>query len=91
MSDTVSPYPQRLPRSGPVLPRSRARRPASEQPVDAIVALLMRRHPDGLTIGQLARLAGVAYESIRYVLYRLERRGLLLCEDDDGRLSIYED
>jgi len=56
---------------------------------DARLADLLRRHPDGLTILEIARLLGIRRESVDNRLFRLERRGLLLCEDA-GRVSIYQ-
>lgn len=57
---------------------------------DNLLAGILRRHPDGLTRGEIARLLGRRYDAIESALYRLEGRGVLLCEDR-GRISIYQD
>ncbi len=49
----------------------------------------LRAAPDGLTPGELTRLTGICYESLHHALNRLERRGVLLCEDDQRRISIF--
>ena len=55
---------------------------------DAAIETLLRQHPDGLTRGQIGRCTGLAYELVDHALNRLERRGVLLCEDC-GRISVY--
>ena len=55
---------------------------------DAAIEALLRENPNGLTRGQIARCTGLAYEQVDHALNRLERRGVLLCEDR-GRVSIY--
>ncbi len=55
---------------------------------DAAIEALLRANPDGMTIGQIARCTGLAYEQVDHALNRLERRGVMLCEDC-GRISIY--
>ena len=55
---------------------------------DAAIEALLRANPDGMTRGQIARCTGLAYEQVDHALNRLERRGVLLCEDR-GRVSIY--
>lgn len=57
---------------------------------DARLAAIMRRNPAGLTASELARLHGTPYHVVEQALYRLEKRGLLLCDDGRGRISIYE-
>ena len=65
-------------------------RPRVMTDADHKLADLLRRHPDGLTIREIARLLGVTYDSVSSRLYRLEHRGLLLCEDR-GRVSLYQE
>ena len=55
---------------------------------DAAIEALLRENPNGMTRGQIARCTGLAYEPVDHALNRLERRGVLLCEDC-GRVSIY--
>jgi len=55
---------------------------------DAAIEALLRENPDGMTRGHIARCTGLAYELVDHALNRLERRGVLLCEDC-GRVSIY--
>ena len=55
---------------------------------DAAVEALLRQHPDGLTTGALTARTGLGYEQIHHALNRLERRGVMLCEDM-GLISIY--
>lgn len=64
-------------------------RPRLMTDADHQLADLLRRHPDGLTIREIARHLGVTYESVNSRLYRLERRGVPLCEDA-CRVSIYQ-
>ena len=56
---------------------------------DAAIEALLRAAPAGLTTGQLTALTGLGYEALQHALNRLERRGVLLCEDDERRISIY--
>ena len=65
-------------------------RPRLMTDADHQLADLLRRHPDGLTIREIARFLGVRCEAIDSRLYRLERRGVLLCEDE-RRVSIYQE
>lgn len=65
-------------------------RPRVMTAADHQLADLLRRHPDGLTIREIARYLGVTYESVSSRLYRLERRGVLLCEDA-RRVSVYQE
>lgn len=65
-------------------------RPRRWNDTDNLLAGILRRHPDGLTRGEIARLLGRRYDAIESALYRLEGRGVLLCEDR-GRISIYQD
>jgi len=46
---------------------------------------LIVRNP-GLTISGLARLAGWSYQKMEYRLISLDAEGLLICEDDQGRI-----
>ena len=55
---------------------------------DAAIEALLRANPDGMTRSQIARRAQVAYDAVEYAFSRLERRGVMLCEDC-GRISIY--
>ena len=55
---------------------------------DAAIEALLRENPDGMTRGHIARRAQVAYDAVEYAFSRLERRGVMLCEDC-GRISIY--
>ena len=64
-------------------------RPRVMTDADHQLADLLRRHPDGLTKREIARLSGRRYETIDNALDRLERRGVLLCEDA-RRVSIYQ-
>lgn len=65
-------------------------RPRVMTDADTRLADLLRRHPDGLTIREIARLSGIRYEAVNSRLYRLERRGVLLWEYD-RRVSIYQE
>ena len=65
-------------------------RPRRWNDTDTRLADILRRHPDGLTRGEIARLLGRRYDAIESALYRLEHRGLLLCEDH-GRISLYQE
>ena len=56
---------------------------------DAAIEAQLRANPDGLTTGELTRLTGICYESLHHALNRIERRGVLLCEDTYRRISIY--
>ena len=56
---------------------------------DAAIEALLRAAPAGLTTGQLTALTGLGYEALQHALNRLERRGVLLCEDDQRRISIF--
>lgn len=56
---------------------------------DAAVEALLRANQDGLARGQIARHTGLTYDAVEYALTRLERRGVLLCEDEYHRISVY--
>ena len=56
---------------------------------DAAIVAQLRANPDGLTPGELTRLTGICYESLHHALNRIERRGVMLCEDDQRRISIF--
>ena len=56
---------------------------------DANLVNLLRRHPGGLTRSQIARQMGLRYDAVDPALARLERRGILLCEDD-GLITVYQ-
>ena len=56
---------------------------------DAAIEALLRAAPAGLTTGQLTALTGLGYEALQHALNRLERRGVMLCEDDQRRISIF--
>ena len=72
----------------PLTPYRQARLDAYAERDAAIVAQL-RANPDGLTPGELTRLTGICYESLHHALNRIERRGVMLCEDDQRRISIF--
>lgn len=55
---------------------------------DAAIEALLRQHPDGLTPGELTALTRLSHELLQHAFNRLERRGVMLCEDC-GRISIY--
>ena len=55
---------------------------------DAAIEALLRENPNGLTTGALTARTGLGYEQIHHALNRLERRGVMLCEDM-GLISIY--
>ena len=56
---------------------------------DAAIEALLRAAPAGLTTGQLTALTWLGYEALQHALNRLERRGVMLCEDDQRRISIF--
>lgn len=58
---------------------------------DTGLADLLRRYPDGLTRCQISRLSGLRRVAVDHALCRLECRGVLLCEDDAGRVSVYQE
>lgn len=65
-------------------------RPRRWNDTDTRLADILRRHPDGLTRSEIARLLGLRYDAIESALSRLEHRGVLLCEDA-RRVSIYQE
>jgi hypothetical protein len=53
------------------------------------VVKLVTSHP-GLRSGEYARMLGCHREAFMRVLLKLEHRGVLLAEDDEGRLWLAE-
>ncbi len=52
-------------------------------------AALVALAPEGVTRASLARILGVARSTICDDLAELERLGVLLAEDEDGRLTLF--
>ena len=52
-------------------------------------AALVALAPEGVTRAGLARILGVARSTIGDDLAELERLGVLLAEDEDGRLTLF--
>ncbi|MCX7681374.1 MAG: helix-turn-helix domain-containing protein [Anaerolineae bacterium] len=50
---------------------------------------LIPEYPDGLRASQLARLLGVPRSTVMRDLPALEEEGILLMEDEQGRLSLF--
>ena len=80
-------------------PATRFRRPGRppgggpavrEALLDGARQLFLARGFASVTIREIARYLGVTYDSVSSRLYRLEHRGLLLCEDR-GRVSLYQE
>ncbi len=52
-------------------------------------AALVALAPEGVTRASLARILGVARSTISDDLAELERLGVLLAEDEEGRLTLF--
>lgn len=50
---------------------------------------LVRQSP-GIRAGDIGKRAGIEYKTLRRALYNMDKYGLLLCEDDNGGLQVYE-
>ena len=53
------------------------------------MAALVALAPEGVTRAALSRILGVARSTIGDDLAELERLGVLLAEDEDGRLTLF--
>lgn len=53
------------------------------------MAEVIRQHPSGVSQSQIARKLGVPRCTVKRDLPTLEKAGILLCEDERGRLSLF--